>query len=323
MLKPTRCSPVVVEENTREGFAETGPAEFEVWLRGPIDVGASLELFRRSGDDLIDRWDGTTLVRTIRTEEGVVAYACSLKGTVEKPIFGVRVENASQSKEVKRAVRSAFVPAPPEFAELLCSDPVIARLDELYPGLRQARQFDLLAALVRCISAQQVSLRWATTTRRRLAEAFGEKHRVGGHEVYALSAERLAAADPAEIRSLQFTTRKAEYIVGIAEEVGDGSLNLPGLVDLSDEEIIRRLTSLRGVGLWTAEWILARTLGRSRVVAGDLGVRKAVGLAYLDEALPQEREVRRATSHWGRSAGVAQALLLHGLAEGVLGQHSV
>jgi DNA-3-methyladenine glycosylase II len=322
MPKPTRCSPDVVEERMREGFAEAGPAEFEVWLPGPIDVGASLELFRRSGDDLIDRWDGTTLVRTIRTEEGVVAYACSLKGTVEKPAFRVRVEKASQSKEVKRAVRSTFVPAPPEFAQLLHRDPVIARLDRLYPGLRQARQLDLLAALIRCISAQQVNLRWATTIRRRLAEAFGERHRVGGHEVYALSAERLAVADPVEIRSLQFTTRKAEYIVGIAQEIADGRLDLADLVELPDEEVVRRLTSLRGIGLWTAEWVLARTLGRPHAVAGDLGVRKAVGLAYLDEILPPEREVRWATSHWGPSAGAAQALLLHGLGEGVLGQHS-
>lgn len=309
----------MVEERTREGFAKASPAEFEVWFPGLIDVGASLKLFWRSGDDLIDRWDGTTLVRTIRTEEGVVAYACSLKGTVEKPAFRVRVENASQVKEVERAVRSTFVPAPPEFAELLCSDPVIARLDALYPGLRQVRQFDLLAALVRCISAQQVNLRWATTTRRRLAEAFGEKHHVGGHKAYALSAKRLATADPAEIRSLQLTTRKGEYIIGIAQEVAEGRLTLAGLAGLPDEEIIHRLTSLRGIGLWTAEWILVRTLGRSRVVAGDLAVRKAVGLAYLDGTLPSEREVRRAISHWGPSAGTAQALLLHGLSEGVLG----
>jgi DNA-3-methyladenine glycosylase II len=196
-------------------------------------------------------------------------------------------------------------------------------LDGLYPGLGQSRQLDLLTALVRCISAQQVNLRWATTTRRRLAEAFGERHRVGEHEIYALSAERLAAADPAEIRSLQFTTRKAEYIVGVAEEIASGRSALADLADLPDEETIRRLTSLRGIGLWTAEWILTRTLGRPRVVAGDLGVRKAVGLAYLDGSLPHELEVRRATSHWGPSAGASQALLLHSLGEGALDRRSI
>jgi len=95
-------------------------------------------------------------------------------------------------------------------------------------------------------------------------------------------------------------------------------LRLDRLSQLEDEDVIQRLCTIRGIGRWSAEWVLARTLGRPRVVAGDLGVRKAVGLAYLSRPLPSESEVRSATAHWGRSAGVAQALLLHALAEGAL-----
>ena len=73
---------------------------------------------------------------------------------------------------------------------------------------------------------------------------------------------------------------------------------------------------MRGIGVWTAEWLLARTLGRPRVVAGDLGVRKAVGLAYLGGGLPTDVEVRRLTAHWGEAAGMAQALVLHALVAG-------
>ena len=67
--------------------------------------------------------------------------------------------------------------------------------------------------------------------------------------------------------------------------------------------------------MWTAEWILARTLGRPRVVAGDLGVRKAIGIAYRKGVMPSEHEVRDLTAHWHVSAAHAQALLLHGLGE--------
>jgi DNA-3-methyladenine glycosylase II len=87
---------------------------------------------------------------------------------------------------------------------------------------------------------------------------------------------------------------------------------------LPDDEVIARLTTIRGIGRWSAEWVLARTLGRACVVAGDLGVRKAVGLAYVGTALPSEADVRRATAHWGDAAGTAQALLLHALGEGAL-----
>jgi DNA-3-methyladenine glycosylase II len=291
---------------------------FDLPLPGPIDLAASLEPFRRWGDDMIDRWDGAFLARTLPAGDASVAYLCEAAGTLEKPVFRVTPEDPAHRQLVARAAACTFFVLPPQFAELVRSDPVIARLHALFPGVRPVRQFDLLAALVRCISAQQVNLQWATITRRRLVEAYGEKHVVGGWTVYSLDARRLAAADPSDIRALQFTNRKAEYLVGAAEAVAGGRLELQTLAALPDEEVISRLTALRGIGLWTAEWILARTLGRPCVVAGDLGVRKAVGLAYLGNPLPSEAEVRRATAHWGASAGIARQLLLHGLGQGAL-----
>src|SRR5262249_32979884 len=151
--------------------------------------------------------------------------------------------------------------------------------------------------------------------RRRLAEAFGKPHRVGGHLVYSLSARRVAAASVSEIRALQFTTRKAEYVISVAEAIASGQLDAEHLATLPDEEVIARMVQLRGIGRWTAEWILARALGRPCVVAGDLGVRKAIGQAYLNVPLPPEAEVRQATAHWGTAAGVAQALLLQSLSQ--------
>ena len=306
--------------NSQMPYSSTTPSTslhiFEVRLPGPLDIPTSLELFRRNGDDLLDRWDGTTLVRTLPPGKRKVAYACTVSGIVEEPVLRVTIEDGADQEAVEQALRATFVPAPPEFTELLRTDPVIADLDRRHRGLRPVLQFDLLAALVRSISAQQVNLRWAVTTRRRLAETFGDQHEVGGHVVYSLNAERLAAADPAAIRALQFTMRKAEYIISVAGAIANGSLNLANLVQLPDEEIITQLSALRGIGRWTAEWILARSLGRPCVVAGDLGVRKAVGLAYMDTLLPTEREVRQVTAHWGQSAAIAQVLLLHGLSQG-------
>ncbi|MGI5837234.1 MAG: DNA-3-methyladenine glycosylase family protein [Chloroflexota bacterium] len=292
---------------------------FEVQLPGPIDVAASLEPFRRWGDDLIDRWDGERLVRTLPVGNRSIAFLATPAGTIDRPMFRVTLEDTDDIAASLEAIRSTFLTPPSQFGDLLATDPVIARLDGLFPGLRPVLQLDLLSALVRCISAQQVNLRWAAITRRRLVEAFGNRHLVGGEIVYSLNAERLAGANVAEIRALQFTSRKAEYLIEVAGAVAGGKLSLPDLATLPDEEVISRLTALRGIGLWSAEWILARTLGRPRVVAGDLGVRKAVGLAYLGKTLPSEGEVCTATAHWGASAAIAQQLLLHGLSQGLLG----
>jgi DNA-3-methyladenine glycosylase II len=290
-------------------------ASFELELPGPLDPAASLEMFRRSGDDLLDRWDGRTFLRTIEIDGRAVAFATAFAGTRAHPAIRVAIDDGACAEPILAAVRATFVPPPRHFAELRRADPLLARLEARYRGFRPVLQLNLLGALVRCISAQQVNLRWASETRRRLAERFGDKHVVDGTTVYSLSAERLANAAPAEIRSLQFTNRKAEYVVAVAQAVACGQIGTQRLAGLSDAAVIDELVALRGIGVWTAEWILARTLGRPRVVAGDLGVRKAIGIAYRNGVMPSEDEVRNLTVHWDVSAAHAQALLLHALGE--------
>ena len=268
----------------------------------------------------MDRWDGRTLMRTIAIGVKPVAYACTFESAGDALNVHVTVDDARCGDEIERVVRAMFVMPPPHFASLLLRDPIIAALDARYPGVRSVGQSNLFGALIRCISTQQVNLRWAATCRRRLAETFGRSHRVNGNLVYSLDPARLATLEVADIRALQFTNRKAEYIINVARVIASGGLTITILDRLTDEEIITRLTAIRGVGEWTAEWILARTLGRPRVVAGDLGVRKAVGIAYFGGMRPPENEVRRATAHWGESAAVAQALLLHALAEKTLAE---
>ncbi len=284
---------------------------FEVRFPRPLDVPASVASLRHFGDDLLDRWDGSTLVRTVPDGTVDVAFACRWVGTVEAPVLDVRVEEGGSRGLVEATVREMFVLEHAALAELAGQDPVIARLRARYPGVRPILTTGLLRALVRAISTQQVNLRWAATTRQRLARAYGRRHVVGADEVYSLSPAVLAAASPVELRAMQFSNRKAEYLIAAARAVADGTLDIDWLKRSSDAEVIERITAQRGLGLWTAEWILARTLGRPRVVAGDLGLRRAVGLAYLDGAFPSEAEVRKVTAHWGAAAGVAQQLVLH------------
>ena len=292
--------------------------EIEVELDGELDLSSSLEMFRRSGDDLLDRWDGTSFIRTITIDGRAVAFAISLAARQERPnrpIVRVTVEDCGYAEPVASAVRATFVAPARQFSALRRADSLVARLAARYLGFRPVLQLDLLGALVRCISAQQVNLRWAAETRRRLAERFGNRHTVANATVYSLNAERLSNTTVAEIRALQFTNRKAEYIIAVAQAVASHRVSLERLSTLGDDEVIADLVELRGIGAWTAEWILARSMGRPRVVAGDLGVRKAVGIAYAGGALPSVDEVRTLTAHWGRGATHAQALLLHSLGE--------
>ncbi len=285
--------------------------QMEITFDRAIDFAASLEIFRRSGDDLLDRWDGEWLTRTVRIDGEPVAYAARMSQNRRDSTLSVIVENPAHADVIVAQVAKSFALLTSAFEQLCRDDPIIDRLAKLHHGFRPILHPDLLVALIRCISAQQVNLRWAATTRRRLAEKYGRPHKVGDQLVYSLDPERLAKLDPADIRVLQFTTHKAEYIIKVARAIADGTLDLEHLRILSDEEVIARIVVVRGLGVWSAEWILARTLRRPRVSASDLGVRKAVGKAYFNGRMPSPDEVRAATAHWGAAAALAQELLLH------------
>jgi DNA-3-methyladenine glycosylase II len=293
-----------------------GGCTAEVRLVGPLDVAASVAGFRRWGDDLLDRWDGEVLLRTVRVAGEAVAVAARPTGSLAEPRLRLTVDDARHLDAACAAAARWFATVDPAALRALGErDPRVRAADAMFPGVRPVLQADMLTALVRSISAQQINLRFAAVVRTRLAQRYGTRHSVDGREVWSLDAESLAQAHAGELRALQFTTRKAEYIIDVASAVLGGVLDTEQLATLSDAQFVARLVALRGIGRWTAEWLLARTLGRSVVVAGDLGVRKAVGRAYCDGRMPDEDEVRRLTAHWGEAAGVVQQLLLNVLVE--------
>src|SRR5579871_6612166 len=101
-MMPARPAPAAAEVGTAENAA------FTVHLSGPIDIPASLELFRRSGDDLIDRWDGETLLRTHPVgagAQGAVAYACRAAGSLECPALYVTVAEPEARQTIEAAAR--------------------------------------------------------------------------------------------------------------------------------------------------------------------------------------------------------------------------
>jgi len=193
-------------------------------------------------------------------------------------------------------------------------EPKVRQLLDKHPGFVPVITPEPLEQLVGAITAQQVNLTWAGTTYRRLVEALGTAHQAFGHTVWEFpSANILAQAPHPLLREMQFTNSKAQYILNTAQFVADGEL--VGVETLSNEEVLELLTTVKGIGRWTAEQFLARCLARPTAVAsGDLGIRKAVSFVWFDsDELLSEEVVRDTVEIWGDAANWVGQLLLQEL----------
>jgi DNA-3-methyladenine glycosylase II len=230
----------------------------------PYDFELSTGRFRAFGTDLANRLDGEVLIRAVAGREV----------RIQARPGGVDVEPLD---EVTRPVVERLLGAPFDLGAFYAwagADAVLAPVVRRLCGFRPPLQPDAFEALLTSITAQQVSLFSAVAIRNRLVERFGVP--VGGAWAFP-TRERIAAAHEDELFAVGFTRRKAEYAVGLARS----ELDLDALACLDDDAVRERITALRGLGPWTAEWFLARHLARPRAwPAGDLVLRKAARDLY-------------------------------------------
>jgi DNA-3-methyladenine glycosylase II len=151
------------------------------------------------------------------------------------------------------------------------------------------------------ISEQQISLNAAVQIRSRMVRALGLKIVFEDKEYRAFpTPRRMARCTVEDLRKLSFSARKAEYLIELARKVTGEDFDLEGLRSRPNEEVISALTSLRGFGRWSAEYLLARGLGRTDVVAGgDLGLQTLVGKYLGPGRRVSERELRQLMEEWG------------------------
>jgi DNA-3-methyladenine glycosylase II len=287
---------------------------------GPLDVPATLARYRLWGEDPASRLVGDTFLRVRRHEGRLWPFAVRWRGPIEAVRLEVEIPGARAARvgdAVTRDVRRLFGLDfdLSGFYRMAKADRALGPLiDPLY-GLRPTLTPGALEMLVGSITAQQVNLTFAFTLRARLVRRYGQPVAIGGETVYAFpDADTLARASLNELRAMQFSTRKAEYIRDLARAVAQGALDLEDLAETASGDIVDLLTAQRGLGRWTADWFLARCLGRGDVCpAGDLAVRKAfVHYCGRDRVLT-ERAIRRRASAWGSHQTVAVHYLLAGL----------
>ncbi len=186
----------------------------------------------------------------------------------------------------------------------IASDRDMAPLVERFGVLRIVRAPDLYEALLVAIIGQQVSVRAAQPIRRRLMQNMGtrvtvqDSRGIENHYLYPTGQQLIEAGDSA-LRKQGLSRQKTAYLLEVANRAVAGELDCERFATLSDEDAIRRLCEIKGVGRWTAEIVLMRGLGRTDVFpAGDLGLQVALQELRGMRKRPSENALRKIAARW-------------------------
>jgi DNA-3-methyladenine glycosylase II len=241
---------------------------------GPFDLPLCLRVANRfapdpPGNDSVlrsaVRINGTPTVLAIRQVRS------------DPPVLEARTPPAFSRREVKKIgerMISADLDLRP-FYQAVASHPILGPITKALRGLHPLRPATLFEMLVIAITEQQISLAAAYRIRANFLRRFGDPV----EDLWAFPTPgRIAGSSIPDLIACGLSRQKAGYIHDLAEKVGHGILDLARFETLPDEEVRSVLLRQRGLGPWSAEYVLVRGLGRpDRVPIDDLGVRKVVG----------------------------------------------
>lgn len=303
--------------------ASSAARRLELLPRPPYRLDLTAWALRRRARNRVDQWDGSYR-RTLLVGQRAIPIQVNQVGPVDHPTLRIELQapgrcRASEREEVARQV-TGLLGLDVDlrgFYEVADRSALTRPLKNRLLGLRPPRFPTLFEAMVNAVANQQLSLESGLTLLNRVADTFGVGPR-GSRGLRAFpSPEAVLAAAPQDLRALGFSGRKADYLLGIAHAIVTGAIDEHGLQVTERDDAVGQLMSIRGIGRWSAEYVLLRGLGRLDVFPGDdVGARnKLQRFLELDHA-PGYDEISERLVPWQPWAGMLYFhLLLDGLVE--------
>jgi DNA-3-methyladenine glycosylase II len=283
----------------------------------PFRLDLTVWALRRRPDNAVDRWDGQTYRRLYVLAGEPVELAVEQAGPPEAPILRVAPSATPLGADTEPAVAALLERLLglridlAGFYRLAGPDPRLGPLARRFRGLKPPRFATVFEAVVNAIACQQVTLTLGIRLLNRLAEAGGAPAPpAAGGPAFPRPTD-LATLDPDALRGLGFSRQKARALTELARVTANGSLDLDALAGLDDAAAVAHLCRLRGVGRWTAEYVLLRGLGRLGVFPGDdVGARTNLARWLGRPGALDYAGVQRALARWKPYAGLLYFHLL-------------
>lgn len=193
------------------------------------------------------------------------------------------------------------------FYTLAKDDALLGPAVERHYGLRLIGIPSLFEALCWAIIGQQINLTFAYTLKQRFVQSWGAVEKYEGRLYYRFPApEVVAQLETDQLTTQQFSTRKAEYLIGVAKAIGEGRLSKEQLRALPTPDALETLMRQRGVGAWTAHYVLLKCLQRPDAFpAADVGLHNAIKQGMNLTHKPDLPAVHRYAEPWAGWRGYA------------------
>ena len=237
----------------------------------PFRLDLTAWALRRRPHNEIDRWDGHTYARTITVGDRAIDLEVTEIGSARRP--ALRVVARGAAGHPVRATATAVLSRAlglelglTGFYRMASRDDRLAPLVARFRGLKPPRFPTVFEAVVNGIACQQLSLTVGILLLDRLTRACGPRSASGAHAFPR--PQDVARLQPAQLRALGFNHNKARALLELARGVEAG-VDLEALAHLDNDAVVERLVALRGIGRWTAEYVLLRGLGRLTMFPGD------------------------------------------------------
>jgi DNA-3-methyladenine glycosylase II len=278
----------------------------------PFRLDLTAWALRRRPNNLIDRWDGEAYRRVLVMNGHPAEVAVRQSGPSDSPRLHVSLTSQRIASYMKASAKASLERLLglqidlSDFYRLAEADLKLGVLAQRFRGLKPPRFLTIFEALANAIACQQMSLSLGILLLSRITETFGVPIEGTAEMAHAFPRpEDLAGLEPPAFRKLGFSYNKGRSLTDLARACAEGRANLEELTNLNNEASVQRLLEFRGVGRWSAEYVLLRGLGRLNVYPGDdVGARNNLR-SWLKLRKPLDYDgVHRVTAKWQPYAGV-------------------
>lgn len=284
----------------------------------PFSLDLSANVFSH-GDRQVRSYENGKFTQLIRVNNKLVHVTLESQGTVEKPKLQLDLNanklTETEKKNAAEAISNLFNLKldVAQFYEEVKHDPTMTEIVRKLWGLRGTTTQTVYEALVDSIVEQQISIKVAKALEIKIIKKFGATLHIDGQSYYEYpTPQAIASAPIEELRQCGLSQRKAEYIHGVSKLIADGKLDLEKFKQYDNpNSIIKEMDEIRGIGVWTAELTMLRSMNKwDAMPADDFGIQRVIAHYYCEDRKINSVQAREIAKAWKKWKGLAAYYLI-------------